>query len=203
MKTKTCVAILGCAVVAAAAIVLLSAKADGTYVPERVRAMQEKARTGDAEALLQLGNFHYNGDGVPRDVTEALRWWRAAAEKGSVVAQLNLGTVLVQDASPERVAEGVTWVTRAAEAGDEGAQRNLGLMYLQGRGVAKHLQRAAIWLHRAAAKGDPASQYNLAVMFENGEGTARDLAESRRWYERAAQNGHPLARQWLERQERR
>ena len=200
MKTKTCVVILGCAVLTAAAIVLLSSRADGTYVPERIRDGIRLAQAGDAQAQLEVGNCYIHGDGVPVDQEEAMRWWRLAADQGNANAQLNLGVTLLKGGRDDRLAEAVKWITRAAEAGDETAQRSLGLLFLTGRGVPRHAQKAAIWLHRAAAKGDATAQYNLAVMFESGQGTAVDLAESRRWYERAAQNGHPLARQWLMRQ---
>lgn len=203
MKTKTCFAIFGSAVLAAAAIVLLSPRAGGaTYVPERIRAGIKLAESGDAQAQLEIGNCYLHGDGVPADVAEAMRWWRLAADQGNANAQLNLGVTLLSRGGSEGTAEAVKWITRAAEAGDETAQRNLGLMYLMGNGVPKHARNAAVWMHRAAAKGDATAQYNLGIMFENGEGTAVDRQEARRWYERAARNGHPQARQWLQRQER-
>lgn len=201
MTTKTTVTIACAAVLLAAGVVALSRTMTGSgYVPERVRAAQVKAEAGDAEAQLELGNAYFSGDGVLRDVDQALRWWRAAAEKGSVVAQLNLGTASMS-LGEDGVKEAVKWLTKAAEAGDEGAQRNLGLLYLTGNGVTRHLQKAAIWLHKSAAQGDATAQYNLAVMFENGQGVAKDPPEARRWYERAARSGHPGAVAWMQREE--
>ena len=201
MKTKTTLGILGLAVLLAAGIAALSfAVKPAPYVPPRVRALEEKARTGDVAAQLELGNLYYNGDGVPRDAREAMRWWRGAAEKGNAVAQLNLGTSLLS-LGGSGAAEAVKWLTRAAEAGDEGAQRNLGLLHLTGNGVPQDLRKAAIWLHRSAARGDATAQYNLAVMFENGKGVAKDPPEARRWYERAARGGHPAAVRWMQRAE--
>jgi len=38
------------------------------------------AEKGDAVAQYNLGQMYRNGDGVPQDYTEAVRWWRLAAE---------------------------------------------------------------------------------------------------------------------------
>jgi TPR repeat protein len=46
----------------------------------------EKAQKGDAAAQFHLGVMYYEGDGVPKDRDEALKWCRAAAAN----AQLNL-----------------------------------------------------------------------------------------------------------------
>ena len=201
MTTKTTVTIACTAVLLAAGVVALSRTMTGSgYVPERVRTMQVKAEAGDAEAQLELGNAYYSGDGVLQDVDRALHWWRAAAEKGNVVAQLNLGTASMS-LGENGVKEAVKWLTKAAEAGDEGAQRNLGLLYLTGNGVGQNLRKAAVWLHRSAAQGDATAQYNLAVMFENGQGVVKDLPEARRWFERAARGGHPGAIAWMQREE--
>src|SRR5437899_270355 len=49
------------------------------------------AEQGDASAQLNLGNSYYNGQGVPQDYKEAMKWYRKAAEQGDVFAQFNLG----------------------------------------------------------------------------------------------------------------
>jgi TPR repeat protein len=37
---------------------------------------------GDAVAMINIGCLHWNGEGVPVDKEEALRWFRKAAECG-------------------------------------------------------------------------------------------------------------------------
>ena len=49
------------------------------------------AEAGDAHAQLQLGICYFNGDGVREDKTEAVIWFRKAAEQGLAKAQYNLG----------------------------------------------------------------------------------------------------------------
>ncbi len=38
-----------------------------------------------------LGQMYFNGDGLPQDYAEAVRWFRRAAEQGFTEAQYNLG----------------------------------------------------------------------------------------------------------------
>ena len=78
-----------------------------------------------------LGSIHVysNGEGVPKDDREAVKWYRRAAEQGDASAQFNLG-VMARDSNgegvPEDDREAVKWYRRAAEQGDASAQFNLG-----------------------------------------------------------------------------
>ena len=51
----------------------------------RVRAEQ-----GDAKAQYILGRMYENGQGVPQDYKEAVKWYRRSAEQGHSKAQFNL-----------------------------------------------------------------------------------------------------------------
>ena len=49
------------------------------------------AEQGHATAQFNLGLLYANGQGVPQDFAEAVKWTRLAAEQGQVSAQYNLG----------------------------------------------------------------------------------------------------------------
>jgi TonB family protein len=51
------------------------------------------AEQGIARAQNNLGVLYENGKGVPKDINEALRWYRLAAEQGYAGAQNNLGLI--------------------------------------------------------------------------------------------------------------
>ena len=88
------------------------------------------AELGNAWAQNNLGVMYQNGEGVPQDDAEAVRWYRLAAEQGDADAQNNLG-VMYQNGEgvPQDDAEAVRWYRLAAEQGDAWAQNNLGVMY--------------------------------------------------------------------------
>src|ERR1035438_8547727 len=60
---------------------------DGALFKENLR----KAKKGDAEAQYCIGKDYANGRGATRDLVEAVKWYRKAAEQGNADAQNNLG----------------------------------------------------------------------------------------------------------------
>ena len=88
------------------------------------------------------------------------------AEKGDVVAQMNLGNkYYVGEGVPQNFTEAVKWYRKAADQGNAVAQFNLGVMYAKGQGVAKSDTEAAKWYRKAATQGSADSQNNLGVMY--------------------------------------
>jgi len=73
------------------------------------------AEQGNALAQLNLGIRHTNGEGVPEDDAEAVKWYRLAAEQGLAPAQSYLGIMYGQgDGVPENYAEAAKWCRLAA-----------------------------------------------------------------------------------------
>ena len=66
------------------AVMVLSAQ-------DNLDTVRQAAEQGDATAQFNLGNMYANGEGVPKDDAEAVRWFRLAAEQGYASAQFNLG----------------------------------------------------------------------------------------------------------------
>ena len=54
--------------------------------------IQMAAEQGYAGAQYNLGLMYAQGEGVPEDDAEAVRWYQMAAEQGQAGAQFNLGT---------------------------------------------------------------------------------------------------------------
>ena len=48
----------------------------------KIDDLREKAEKGDAGAQISLGLMYANGEGVPEDDVEAVKWYRKAAEQG-------------------------------------------------------------------------------------------------------------------------
>jgi TPR repeat protein len=72
---------------------------DGTPMGESIpvneieveRYLQLAVDQGDAEALFQFGERSYNGNGVPKDIEKAARYYQKAAEQGHRWAKLEYG----------------------------------------------------------------------------------------------------------------
>ena len=88
------------------------------------REVLQAAAQGYAIAQNNLGVMYDNGEGVPQDAAEALKWYRKAAEQGYAKAQYNLGAMYyIGDGVPQDYAEAVKWIRKAAKQGHDGARR--------------------------------------------------------------------------------
>ena len=80
--------------------------------------------------IFSLGLMYKNGQGVPQDYQEAVKWYRLSAEQGVREAQYNLGVMYYQGQGvPQDYKEAVRLYRLSAEQGQAEAQFNLGLMY--------------------------------------------------------------------------
>ena len=52
------------------------------------------AMRGMPAAQHRLGFMYFHGDGVPRELDQALHWYALAARQGYAAAQYNLGSML-------------------------------------------------------------------------------------------------------------
>jgi hypothetical protein len=100
--------------------------------------------------------LYSNGQGVPQDYKEALKWFRAAAEQGYDKAQCLLGILYFNgQGAPQDYKEAIKWYRAAAEQGNADAQALLGAMYWIGNGVAEDYVLAYMWFNLSAAEGLP------------------------------------------------
>ena len=74
-------------------------------------------------AQIYLGNFYYDGEGVPKDETEAVKWYRKAADQGNPDAITALKNTLVQ--RNQKIADGIA-EDQAKQVLDPDAEKNGG-----------------------------------------------------------------------------
>ena len=67
----------------------------------------------------RLAVCYKNGEGVPKNEVEAVKWFRKAAEQGDADAQFYLGWAYVTNGEgvPKDEVEAVKWYRKAAEQG--------------------------------------------------------------------------------------
>jgi len=125
-------------------------------------AYRIKATAGDAKAAEQLGYLYLTGQGVTKDLTEALKWIQIAADNGNVEGEYNLATIyydgqgVVQDYN-----QALNWYRRAADQGLAEAQYCVGHMYENGQGTNQDTGAAVDWYKKAAVQGQSNAQAAL------------------------------------------
>ena len=157
-----------------------------------------KAEKGNAQSQRELGRIYEAGlHGVTRDMTEAVKWFRKAAEQNDPEAQYNLGfcyadnvaVSLINFVVPNTSGKGVVkdkvetvkWFRKAAEQNYAKAQFILGVCYEDGEGVAKDYAEAVKWYHRAAEQNYALDQFKLFYYYSD-EGAAKDEVEAYKWW---------------------
>lgn len=105
---------------------MLNSPQDECLPDAPARNTRAAAEAGDADAQFALA-FSLAANPAGGDYTQAMEWYRKAADQNHRLAQFNLGQMFAHGqgtACDEAMA--AMWIRRAAEGGDAGAQFNLG-----------------------------------------------------------------------------
>lgn len=177
----------------------LEAQDAGNY-EEAVRCFTISAEMGFDLAQYELAYCYEAGEGVEKDIEQAVDWYAKAADQDYNPAWYRLGDI-AYDRGTYKLAMRM-W-TRAAELGHKGAKAKLGFLYKSQRPV-NNFRLAARWLREAVYDyQDEASDTLIsqwAQCLEFGLGVDPDIEEAKRWYRKAA--GHEDAQQALAELER-
>lgn len=127
---------------------------------------------------------------TPTTFTDAMRWYKRAAEAGSANAQFFLGRMYETGRNRKLNLEmAAFWYRKAAEQGHRLAQYRLGQMYFSGAGVARDRKGAAKWFELAAGQGLREAQFDLGYLYDRGLGLAASPGLAAQWYRKAAEQG--------------
>jgi TPR repeat protein len=141
------------------------------------------ADEGHAAAQSNLGVIYYQGQGVPADPAEGVKWYKLAAAQKYPDALYNLGVAHAEGKGVEKNGrEALRWYREAAQAGYEPAQFILGEIYSQGIGVEADDAEATKWYTAAANQGNARAQFQVGTAYANARGVKRDLVKAFMWY---------------------
>ncbi len=161
-------------------------------LPESPQEFSSNTDDGNEELVTAIR--YAEGDGVQKDLAQAVVWYKKSAEKRNKDAQFFLGCCYFNGEGVEKnAAKAVEWYRKAAEQGDAMSQHSLSLCYFNGEGVQKDDAQAATWTRKAAEQGYDIAQYDLGVCYDQGLGVPQDKAQAVIWYQRAAEQGHAPA----------
>ncbi|GEM_PF-3779206 len=130
---------------------------------------KQAAAMGHPRALCKLGDRYARGDVVEEDHTEAIRWWRRAAEAGDVGAMTNL-IDLRESLDPREAAEGEHWLKIAASRGQPYA-----VNIVNGREPSTMVDFANLSLEEMAARAPAPSGNELTWQVDSVKATFRQM----------------------------
>jgi TPR repeat protein len=131
------------------------------------------------------------GEGVEKDPTEGVGWYRKAADLGHTDAMVELGNAYHNgEGVGKDLNEAFRWNRKAAEGGNSVGMLDIGIQYDTGEGVTKDSIEAARWYRKAADLGHPAAMFLLANSYHMGIGVEKNVSDAFRWYRKAAEAGN-------------
>lgn len=126
---------------AVAAYVLGLIYKDGVYEQKRSAHKADDylriaAGKGESSAAYELGRMYLDGDGVRKDLHEAVRWIELAASKGDLNSMVLYGTALLNggvgafgDSVAPNPSKAIGILTKASDSGSEVAKESLSKHY--------------------------------------------------------------------------
>ncbi|MEI7864760.1 MAG: tetratricopeptide repeat protein [Chthoniobacterales bacterium] len=135
-----------------------------------IASLKALAKSGDAQAMFQLGRAYYRGEGVEKDPKAGATFVTKAAEAGFPEAIENMGVIYYRgNGVPlnERTAE--KWFRRGAEAGSIRSKFNLGVLLREGKSIDRSNEESMKLLKEAADHGMIEAQAYLGFIYYSGD----------------------------------
>ena len=89
--------------------------------------------------MYNLATRYKNGEGVERDYTEAMKWYKKAYDLGNGDAANQIGIMYANGRGvAKNYAEAAKWYKKSADAGFDWGKYNLAKLYERGQGVEKN-----------------------------------------------------------------
>lgn len=133
---------------------------------------------GKCSALFAIGQILSQDALVPGGLTEAVKWFEAAARQGDSKGDMVLAEIYMQGRVKVAPDQFLAHLTRAAEAGEPRAMTLLGERLLLGDRAPKDVPKAIAWLERAGLNADTEAYKLLARHYRGEFGAAQDLSKA-------------------------
>lgn len=168
-------------------LILLTTLASVVMGQNRYLDNIKKAEAGDAEAQFEVGKAYSLGEGVEKNLSQALVWYKKSAAKGNVKAQNNLGVAYKYgDGIEKDLNEAMKWFKKSAEGGNPLGMYNLATCYW----MKENYKKAFEWMEKAAANNSGVACYQLGKWYAIPYQEYTDTKKSFDSYKKGAELGH-------------
>ena len=158
-------------------------KGDWGKAFEILKPIAEAENSQSAVAQERIAHLYERGNGTPKDITAAAKYFQKAATAGDATAAAHLGRFYRLGLGvPKNGVEASRWSIKGAAQGNAIAESNLGYMALEGMGGPADAVAAAGWFKRSADQGDASAMLGLGGLYEQGRGVPKDVVLARKWY---------------------
>ncbi len=162
---------------------------------EQLKALTEKAESGDAQAQYDLAQVYFDGLLEQKaDEKTGVSWITRSAEAGNATAQYDLAVAyrLGHGVKPD-TAQALNWYEKAADQGRDEARAFVCDAYTQSLTVKPDWPKALPYCKTAAEKGNVGAQYAMGMAYLEGRGVTPDNVLALASLKKAADQGHAAA----------
>ncbi len=152
---------------------------DGAKRLETIDILKKASDLGCVDTQLAIAIHYKNGSIIKKDLEEAFKWYKIAAENGDAEGQFSVAVFYEKGVVVEQnMQEAIKWYKKFANNGNPKSQYNLSVIYRYGIGVdvnkreATRLQRQAL----AQLKYKPSLNLNFILTYDKGERKRYTLA---------------------------
>lgn len=139
------------------------------------------AQQGDAGAQYLLGFMYAEGQSVPADMKEAVKWYSLAAAQGHPGVQLTLGMMYAEgDVLEKDTARAIQWYTKVAAQGNAGVQVILAEMLLEDQADENAMVKACQWLLLAEMNGKDVAERKAQLQSQMTDEQVAEATDSAR-----------------------
>ena len=99
---------------------------DGKF-KEALNLFKEIAKNGDDSAMDRIGTMYADGEGIEKNISKAIEWYKQSVSEGGLTSLYNLGLVYKCE---NNINESKRWFSMALNEGDTEASVELAKLYL-------------------------------------------------------------------------
>jgi TPR repeat protein len=148
---------------------------------EKIRSLREN----DIRTMHTIGLMYRDGTNVDADISQALEWFKNAANAGNSDAMVELARVYALDKQftgmERNEFESKRWILEAEKRNNPKALYTIGLMYEEGFPFTASYETAFEYFRKAAAKGILNAYVKLYIAYQYGKGTDPNLKRAIYW----------------------
>ena len=166
----------------------LYAKACAASGAKRVMLLQKAADAGSLDAMYDLGDCYWDGEGVDKNIPLSIKWITMAADAGYTKAQAALGGnyYVGIEGIGQNYALAEKYLLMAANKDNVEAQSALAILYLD----TEEYDKALVWARKGAQMEHPIAQLTLGQIYDEGWGVEINHIEGLKWFEKSANGGN-------------
>lgn len=138
---------------------------------------------------FKVGTRFAEGDGLKKDLDQAIQWWSTAANQDANCSYLLAEQYQNGRLVPADLSQAIIWWRKGAELKDPRCMNKLAFLYAKGHGVEKDLQQAVMFWEQAASL-DLKFCFDLGMRYLKGDLLEKDEKQAEKWITLAAKEGH-------------